>query len=198
MISTASKSLSVAARNIPEAAGSAKIRQGDDQNGGLNSLFFRIAPARRSAPVSLTWAASKQNSSGGARSVLMIRLEPLPSTADRQYRDIVDSVAFDRRGPGASSSSGLQAARDRYGAEVADWNPENTQEVPLRQLCYPRCSHPILGPITSGRHEGVRGEPLLFRYDSATCLGTDRLSTMGYRRRERLQHSKRPVKNTMA
>lgn len=63
-------------------------------------------------PVSLTWAASKQNSSGGARSVLMTRLEPLPSTADRQYREIVDSVAFDIRGPGASSSSGLQAARD--------------------------------------------------------------------------------------
>ena len=66
-----------------------------------------VTPVYNEASLGLTWAASKQNSSGERRSVLTTRLSPLESTADLQYLDSVASVAFESRGPGASSSRGL-------------------------------------------------------------------------------------------
>lgn len=62
----------------------------------------------RGSGARVTWAASKQNSSGGSRSVLTSRLSPRASTADSAYLANVASVAFDRRGPGTRSSKGLK------------------------------------------------------------------------------------------
>lgn len=95
-------------------------------------------------PPGLTWAASKQNSSGERRSVLTTRLSPLESTADLQYLDSVASVAFDSRGPGASSSKGLFSvqtgcAKEATGACKQEQTNKNTWLRPKHLLAEARC-----------------------------------------------------------